>query len=220
MRRWGGLSAFPLWRRCWWRRLLRLRLLVGIRAETAVATIAVFPIGTVRPLIALATAEAAFGLLAFATIAVRTTVFAVAVLTRPVPIVPIVAEVLSVAAIETLIVTIVTIVVVPLIAIMPRTVVVTVLMIEVARRLLLIRLLRRLALRLLRLDAELVALLVAKLVAVVSVGTGKRMRASCPIIAERVHAALLCHLLAIAQNNPIVVLSVLKIVLREHRITR
>jgi len=106
-----------------------------------------------------------------------------------------------------------------LIAIMPLgTIVVAVLMIVIARLLLLERLLRRIAGGLLRLNAKFVALVVAELVAVASIGAAKRVRASCPAIAERIDTALLRHLFAIAQDDAVIMFGVLQIIFRQHRI--
>ena len=202
-------------------RLLRLklrlrRLTTGILPEAAVAE---FPVCTiaVRLLITIAATEAAFGPI-IAAVAELSAIIAIAVLAaRSIAIVPVAAEVLTIA-------TVVPVIVVALVAIMPRLAIVVaililILMIEIARLLLrigLLLLLRRLARGLLGLDAEFVALVLTELV-VAPLGTGKRMRAS-RAVAERIHAALLRHLLAIAQDDAVIVLGVLKIVFRKNRV--
>jgi hypothetical protein len=198
---------------------LRLRrLTTGILPEAAVAE---FPVCTiaVRLLITIAATEAAFGPI-IAAVAELSAIIAIAVLAaRSIAIMPVAAEVLTIA-------TVVPVIVVALVAIMPRLAIVVailililILMIEIARLLLrigLLLLLRRLARGLLGLDAEFVALVLTELV-VAPLGTGKRMRAS-RAVAERIHAALLRHLLAIAQDDAVIVLGVLEIVFREDRV--
>jgi hypothetical protein len=199
-------------------RLLRLklrlrRLTTGILPEAAVAE---FPVCTVAVglLITIAATEAAFRPV-IAAVAELPAIVAIAVVAAgSVAIVPVAAEVLAVT-------TIVPVIVVALVAIVPRrAIVVAILVIEIALLLrigLLLLLLRRFARRLLCLDAELVALVLTKLVAVAPLGTGKRMRAS-RAVAERIHAALLRHLLTVAQDDAVIMLGVLEIVFREDRV--
>jgi hypothetical protein len=106
---------------------------------------------------------------------------------------------------------------------MPRlpvvlTMVVAILMVEVARLLLERLLLRTFALRRLPLDVELVAVLIPELIAIAVSGTGKSVGASGAVVAEWIDAALLRHLLAIAEDDAVVMLGVLKIVFRQDRI--
>ena len=193
---------------------LRLRSLTGVLPEPAIAK---FPVRAIGVLIALATAESAFGSV-IAAIAELPAIVAIAVLAARsvavIPVAPVTAEILAIAPVIAIVV------IVALIAIVPRLAVfVAVLIIEIARLLLLIRLLLRLRrfarrLLLLRLDAELVALVITELIAVAALGTGQSMRAG-SAVAERISAALLRHLLAIAQDDAVIVLGVLKIVFRE-----
>jgi len=219
----------------------RLEAAVGV---FAIATIAM-RIAAIRALITLATAIATFTLLimTFAIAIVRTAIIAIAAFAaRTVPLLVTVAAIVAIAtvtaevlpvlpvtAISTIealtIATIVPVMTVVIVTLMPRrTIVVAVLVIiEVARRLLLEGLLRvgliALAhdLRLLT-ATEFVAFLVAEFV-VDALRACKRVRPRCAI-AHRVHAALLRHLLTIAEDDAIVVLSVLKVVFGEHRIAR
>lgn len=194
---------FPLLR-CWRSRRC-LRWLAGFLPETVE-----FPIAAVRALIAIAAAEPAFRL-AFAAIAIRTPVIAIAVLARPIAVVPVTTEILAIATIVAVIET--------LIAIVPRLAIfVAVRMIEIARLLRIWLLLSTFRRRLLlRLDAELVALVLPELVAFAPFGTGKSMGPG-SAIAERIETALLRHLLAIAEDDAIIMLSVLQIIFCENRI--
>jgi hypothetical protein len=198
------------------------RLRRGVGSETTVPAIAEFAIasGTIGALIPLAAAIAAL-LLPVAAISMRPAIVAISVFTRTIPVIPLAAE-LAVATIIALTVAIMTVVIVTLIPIVPGTIVVAVLMIEIARLLLV----RSFAARLLRLDAELIAVVFTGLIAVAVTRPGKRMSAGRTVIAERIHATLLRHLLAITQDDAIIMLGVLKIILSEHgvaggqRITR
>jgi hypothetical protein len=199
-----------------------LGLRTGIRARScAIAVLAItIAFAAIRTLIALAATEAVVTLRTVRVAAMRAPVVAIAIVAGPIALVPIAAKILTITAvaIEALSVPVRPIVVA--LAVMPRlTIVVTVLMIEVARRLLERRRLRTFALRLLSLDVELVAVLIPELVAIALTGTGKSMGARCAVVAERIDAALLRHLLAIAENDAIVVLGVLEIVFRQDRIT-
>jgi hypothetical protein len=206
---------------------LRLRGIgTGATAVCAIAVLAI-AIAAVRGLIPLATAEPTVTLRTIGTIALRSPVVAIAIVAGSVAIVPVAAEILTIAtvAIETLSTVPVRAIVVAL-AVMPRLTIVVailiiaVLIVEIARLLLRERLLRAFALRLLPLDAELVTVLIAELVAVVSIGAGKSVSARRTVVAERIDAALLRHLLAVAEDDAIVVLCVLKIVFRQDRIAR
>ena len=202
---------------------LRLRSLTGVLAETTIADVPVRAIGI---LIALATAEAAAFRPVVATVAVLPAIVAKAIFAagRSVAVIPVVSvatEILPIAAIVPVIV--VALIAVVAIAIIARLAVfVPVLIVEIARllceRLLLWRL-RPVAggLLLLHLDAELVAFVVTKLVAVAPFRTGKRVRAR-GAVTEGIDATLLHHLLAIAQDDAVIVLGVLEIVFRKHRI--
>lgn len=202
-----------------------LLLLRSFGPEAAVSAVAELAIGTVRALVPLTTTVTAV-LRTIATVAVLPAIVAIAVFARPVPVVPIaselpVAAITPVSAIETLSVAVVAIVVVALLVpIVPRTIVVAVLMIEIAWLLLIGLLLRTFAALLLRLDAELVAVLLAAFIAIVSIGTGERMRTGGAVIAKRINSALLRHLFAVAQDDAIVMLGVLKIIFSENRIAR
>lgn len=208
---------------------LRLRSLTGVLPEPAIAK---FPVRAIGVLIALAAAESAAFRPVVAAVAVLPAIVAIATFAaaRPVAVIPVVsvaAEILPIAAIVPVI--IVPVIVVALIAVVAIAVIarlavfVPVLIVEITRllceRLLLRRRLRPVTgrLLLLRLNAELVAFVVTELVAVAPLGTGKRVRA-CSAVAEGVDAALLRHLLAIAQDDAVIVLGVLEIVFRKHRI--
>ncbi|CCB68116.1 membrane protein of unknown function [Hyphomicrobium sp. MC1] len=134
-----------------------------------------------------------------------------------VPVTAVAPEILPIAAITT----IMAIVVEPLVA--RLAIVVTVLIIEIAlllrERRLHVRLVTLTGDSLLLAPAELVTILIAELVAVGAFRPGKRMRPR-GAVPHRVHAALLRHLLAIAQDDAIIMLGVLEIVLSEHRIAR
>ena len=212
--RWWRRSG-PLGCRCrrWLRRGLRRR--TGILPESAVVE---FPVRTIGILIALATAEPAFGAVVIATIAELPAIVAIAVLAARsvaiMPVAPVTTEILALAPI-------IPIIVVALVAVVPRlAVIVAVLMIEIAWLLLIGLLLRTFAALLLRLDAELVAVLLAAFIAIVSIGTGERMRTGGAVIAKRINSALLRHLFAVAQDDAIVMLGVLKIIFSENRIAR
>jgi hypothetical protein len=143
--------------------------------------------------------------------------------TRSVSIVAVAAEILAaiapvvavIALVITAVVESVSSLIVPLLAIIAVLVV-----IEIALRLLEWLLLRRLAqvARLLQLNSELVAIVVAEFVAIVTVRAGEIVRLS-GAAAERIHAAL-GHLLAVAQDDAIVVLGMLQIILSKYRIAR
>ena len=193
------------------------------RLETARREVA---FGTVRGLITLAAAEAAIALIAVA-VAMRPAIVAVAVFTarRSVPVETVTAEILPVTpivAVEALVIAALMTTVVEPLLIMPRLAVfVAVLIVEVA--LLRMGLLGRLTLdaalqaaRLLRLT-EFIGLIVAELIPVTAFGPGQRMRAG-SAVAERIHAAL-SHLLAVAQNDAVIVLGMLQIIFSKNRVT-
>jgi len=208
------------------RRRLGLRLRTGIYARcTTICAIAVLAItiAAVGTLIALAATEAVITLRTIRVIAVRTPIVAIAIVAGTIALVAVTAEILTIAtvAVEALSVAVRPIVVT--LAVMPRlpvvlTIVVAILMVEVARLLLERLLLRTFALRRLPLDVELVAFLIPELIAITVSGTGKSVGAGCAVVAERIDAALLRHLLAIAEDDAVVVLGVLKIVFRQDRI--
>jgi hypothetical protein len=207
---------------------LGLRLRTGVYARrTTICAVAVLAItiavAAVRTLIALAATEAVITLLTIRVIAVRAPVVAIAIVAGAVALVAVAAEILTIAiaAVEALPVPVGPVVVA--LPVMPRlavvlAIVVAVLMIEVARLLLERLLLRTFTLRLLPLDVELVAVLIPELIAITVSGTGKSVGAGCAIVAERIDTALLRHLLAITENDAVVVLGVLKIVFRQDRI--
>jgi hypothetical protein len=227
-----------------WRRLRRRRrafggcyrllwgLLIDRWLKTARGGIA---IGTVRTLVAVAAAKSTVALLAlaFAIAVMRSPVVTEAMFaaTRSVAIVTVTAKILAAAiasvvvAVKALAVTAVVAVVVEASALIVArlaiiaVLVIAILIIEIALRLL-IRLLRWLAgiARLLQLDAELVALVVAELVTVVPVRACEIVRLG-GAIAQRVHTAL-SHLFAVTQDDAIIVLGMLQIILRKHRIAR
>jgi len=187
------------------------RLITFAPAETAFALIAVAAMGA--PVVAVAVAAAlSVALIAITTVAPE--ILTVATVPAIAPIEPLlVASIMAVIAV----------VVEALVA--RRPVVVAVLIVEVPRLLLLLRE-RLLRVRLcaatltkLRLCAELVTVLVAEVLAIRTLGPGKRMRPR-GTVAHGVNAALLRHLLAIAENDAVVVLSVLEIILCQHGIAR
>lgn len=207
-----------------------VRLLEAAARRFAVATMTI----AIRRLITFAPAETAFALIAVA--AMGATVVAVAVaaalsvaliaITTVAPEILTVATVPAIAPIEPLLVAAIAIIAVVVEALVARRpVVVAVLIVEVPRLLLLLRE-RLLRVRLcaatltkLRLCAELVTVLVAEVLAIRTLGPGKRMRPR-GTVAHGVNAALLRHLLAITENDAVVVLSVLKIILCQHGIAR
>jgi hypothetical protein len=199
---------------CTFRRGRRLGLRAGILTETAVADI---PVRTVvGTLVAIPAAIPALGLMISAIVAVLPAIIAVAIVpARPVAIVTvaaIAAEILTITSVLAIVVVTLVAVVVPRLAVF-----VAVLIIEIAR-LLRIRLLPFVPLRLLlSLDAELVAVILTELVAF-AIGTAKRMRAGGAVAECRIHPALLRHLFAVAQDDAVIVLGVLKIIFRQHRI--
>jgi hypothetical protein len=205
------------WRGSTLRRWSRLRLLRAFRPKaTAVSKLA---IAAVRSLISFATAETTV-LMIVTAVSVGAAIVAIPVFARTVPIIPVAPEILAIASVEPLSVTaIMAIVVVALIPVMPLgTIIVAVLMIVIARLLLLEGLLRHIAGRLLCLDAELVALVFPKLVAVASFRAAKRMRAGRAVVAEWIDTTLLRHLFAIAQDDAIIMFGVLQIIFRQYRI--
>lgn len=194
-----------------------LRETIGAFAIAAVGV-------AVRALITFTATETALALIVIAFAAMRTPVVAVAVVA---------AEILPVVSIVVAIVPVVPLLVAPIVTIVIAIVVealvsrlavfVAVLIVEVARllrerRLLRIGLLASLATKL-RLTAELVAVLVTKLIAVRTLRPGERMRTSGPVT-HGVNAALLRHLFAIAEDDAIVVFRVLQVILSQHRIAR
>jgi hypothetical protein len=186
-------------------------------------------LGAVRGLIAFAAAEAAIALMTFAAVAMRPTIVTIPVFAarRTVPVETVTAvasKILPVAPVESLVIgAIVTIAVVSLITavLMPRlAIIVAILMLEVA--LLRMRLLHRftrdatLATRLLRLT-EFIGLIIAKLVAVAAFWPRQRMRQG-SAVAERIHPTL-SQLLAVAQDDSIIVFGMLQIVFSKNWVT-
>jgi hypothetical protein len=224
LRRWG--RAFGRYRLLW--RLLIDRWLLKAAAATGLIAVA-----AVRTLVAVAAAISAVTLLAFVTVAIRPPVVAIAMFsaTRSVSIVAVAAEILAaIAPVVAVIALVVTAVVAVVLAIIVEAVsalivallaiIAVLVVIEIALRLLEWLLLRRLAqvARLLQLNSELVAIVVAEFVAIVTVRAGEIVRLS-GAAAERIHAAL-GHLLAVAQDDAIVVLGMLQIILSKYRIAR
>lgn len=209
-----------------WRADVRL-LEAATRRFAVAATMTI----AIRRLITFAPPETAFALITVAAMRAPVVAVAVALSVALIAIATVAPEVLTVTTVPAItpiepllvaaIMAVIAVVVEALVA--RRPVVVAVLIVEVPRLLLLRERLLRIRLRAtlakLRLRAELVTVFVAEVLAIRTLGPGKRM---CPrgTVAHGVNAALLRHLLAIAKNDAVIVLGVLEIILCEHGIAR
>ena len=207
-------------------RRANIRLLEVASRRFAVTAMTV----AIRRLITFAPAETAFTLIVVATMGAPVVAVAVALPVALIAITTIAPEILTVATVPAIapiepllvaaIIAVVAVVVEALVARLP--IVVAILIVEVARLLLLLRerLLRvrlRATLAKLRLRAELVTVLVAEVLAIRTLRPGKRMRPR-GAVAHGIDTALLRHLLAIAENDAVVVLGVLEIIFGQHGI--